>query len=134
MEHVEEQRKCGHVEMALNLEVSEQGGHFRDAAAVASHSACSRHRASATSGQRVRHRSSEEDRRHPGTRGPKDHINIRILPNIISGIPFYWALGPKCEILMFMRSYGGLRMELVGIRKCHVRLQVAVWYIHTCSI
>ena len=35
---------------------------------------------------------------------PKDHINIRILQNMISGIPLHCALEPECEIFMFMWS------------------------------
>ena len=42
-------------------------------------------------------------------RTPKDHINTRILHNIVSGIPLYWALEPAREILMFMWSFRPLK-------------------------
>ena len=28
---------------------------------------------------------------------------------MVSDIPLYWALAPKCEILMYMRSFGPLK-------------------------
>ena len=42
------------------------------------------------------------------TGAQKDHINIRIIHAMISGIPLYWALEPECQILMFMWSFGPL--------------------------
>ena len=39
------------------------------------------------------------------SRAPKYRINIRILKNIISGIPSYWALELECEILMVILYY-----------------------------
>ena len=41
-------------------------------------------------------------------RSPKDHINMRILQAMVSGIPLYGALKPECEILMFTWSLGAL--------------------------
>ena len=38
----------------------------------------------------------------------KDHINIRILQTMASGIPLYGALRPECRILMFTWSFGPL--------------------------
>ena len=56
-----------------------------------------------------------------GNRGPKEDINIRILPNSISGIPFYWALEPECEILMSMWSFGPLRKFAIVVElRCEV--------------
>ena len=52
---------------------------------------------------------------HASTRGPKDHINIRIPQTIISGIPFYWTLGPERQILVFMRSFGPLSTGLLEL-------------------
>ena len=38
------------------------------------------------------------------------YIKIRILQTMIFLVaPFYWALEPECEILMFMWSFGALR-------------------------
>ena len=39
------------------------------------------------------------------TRTPKDHINIRILQSIISGITLVLALEPECEILVSLLYY-----------------------------
>ena len=52
--------------------------------------------------------STVEARKLEHNAAQKDHINIRILPTMISGIPLYWALEPECEILMFMWSFGPL--------------------------
>ena len=35
-------------------------------------------------------------------RAQNDHINIRILPTMMPGIRFYWALEPECEILIYV--------------------------------
>ena len=45
-------------------------------------------------------------------RAPKDHINIKILPTMVSGIPLYWALEPECKILVFMRSFWPLVLAI----------------------
>ena len=42
------------------------------------------------------------------SRAPKDHINTRILPTMIYGIPFTLALESECEILLFRWSFGPL--------------------------
>ena len=39
---------------------------------------------------------------HKANRGPKDHLSIRILQSMISGITLCWALQPVCRILMFI--------------------------------
>ena len=38
-------------------------------------------------------------------RSPTDHVKVRILQDMVYGIPSYWALEPECEILMFMWSF-----------------------------
>ena len=44
-----------------------------------------------------------------GSRAPRDHVDKKILLNIMSGIPLlYWDLKPECEILMLMWSFGPL--------------------------
>ena len=44
----------------------------------------------------------------PGSRGPKDHINVRILQAMVSGIPSYWALELGFRILVFIWPVGPL--------------------------
>ena len=40
-------------------------------------------------------------------RGPKDHINLRILQTLVSGFLFlFWPLEPAFRILVFMWSWG----------------------------
>ena len=39
------------------------------------------------------------------SRAPTDHINIRMLHNVISGIPFTMSLEPESEVLMLIYIY-----------------------------
>ena len=48
------------------------------------------------------------------------HINIRILPSMISCIPLVLGLGPGQEILMFMRSFGPLYTSPLQMRSKEV--------------
>ena len=43
------------------------------------------------------------------TKGPKDHINIRILQTRVSGIPLILGLGTEMSDPMFMWSFGPLK-------------------------
>ena len=50
------------------------------------------------------------------SRASKDHINIRILQTMISGIHLHGALDPECKILRFMWSLGPLCRQPMQIR------------------
>ena len=41
------------------------------------------------------------------SKGPKDHINLKILQTVIAGIPlFVWTFEPECQNPLFMWSLG----------------------------
>ena len=57
-------------------------------------------------------------------RGPKDHINMRILQTMVSGISLSWALEPESRIyriltILTFTSYLGPPVEEVGF--CRAR-------------